>query len=266
LKDLLKKISAKSINYYIEKNLDDFYTKASTHSNFSSHIEKKLSWVVAKEADWPEGIFRADLRNLNVGQEISAVTKLIQEGKAPNGWTVGPLTIPKDMGSILMKFGFLDVYHQAGMALELEDISNQVVTKNGLEIEIVEDKENLRQWIDVVSTVFGIKVDFELLKYLYFEPEARFYIGNFEGKPVTSLMLYLSSGVAGLHAVSTLKEFRGRGFGLAISMIALLDAYKMGYKVGILQASTLGERVYRKLGFRKFCDIISYELDIKSEI
>jgi predicted acetyltransferase len=172
------------------------------------------------------------------------------------------LTTPKNLGSILERFGFSNVYHQAGMALELEDITNQEITENGLEIEIVKDKDHLRQWIDVVSTVFGIQIDFELLNYLFFEPEARFYIGNFESKPVTSLMLYISSGVAGLHAVSTLKEYRGRGFGLAISIMALLDAFKMGYKVGVLQASALGENLYRKLGFRKFCDIISYELEI----
>jgi GNAT superfamily N-acetyltransferase len=152
------------------------------------------------------------------------------------------------------------------MALELEHITNQVVTENGLDIKIVEDKDHLRQWIDVVSTVFSIKIDFELLDYLRLEPEARFYIGNFEGKPVTSLMLYLSSGVAGLHAVSTLKEYRGRGFGRIISRIALLKAFKIGYKVGVLQASALGERIYRKLGFIKFCDIISYELDIENKV
>ena len=73
-------------------------------------------------------------------------------------------------------------------------------------------------------------------------------------------MLYISSGVAGLHAVSTLSEYRNKGFGLTISGIALLDALQMGYKVGVLQASSLGERIYRKLGFEKYCDIISYEI------
>ncbi len=263
---ILKKVSQNIINSYIEKNLDDFYIKSSTHSNFNSHLENKICWVLAKEVDWPECIFRADFENLSTQYEIITVKKLIQEGKAPNGWTVGPLTTPKNLGSILEKFGFSNVYHQAGMALELKDISNQVVTENELDIEIVEDKERLKQWMDVVSPVFGIKIDYELLEYLLIEPEARFYIGNFQEKSVTSLMLYLSSGVAGLHAVSTLKEYRGRGFGLAISLKALLDAYKMGYRVGVLQASALGENMYRKLGFSKFCDIITFELDVENKV
>jgi len=48
--------------------------------------------------------------------------------------------------------------------------------------------------------------------------------------------------------------------------MALLDAFKIGYKVGVLQASALGERIYRRLGFIKFCDIISYELDIENKV
>jgi predicted acetyltransferase len=85
-------------------------------------------------------------------------------------------------------------------------------------------------------------------------------MGRDEGKPVTSLMLYISSGVAGLHAVSTLPEYRNKGLVLTISRSALVDDFKMGYRVGVLQASNQGERVYRKLGFSKYCDILTYEL------
>ena len=262
---LLKKVSSKSIDFYVEQNLDDFYTKSSKHHNFISHIENKISWVSSKNADWPEGIFKADFENLNVENEVIIVKKLIQGKQAPNGWTVGPLTKPKNLGIFLEKIGFSNVYQQAGMTLDLKDLKYQVSDENELIVEIVEDAEHLKQWAEVVSSVFGIKIDFELMEYLLLEPEATFYIGNLEGKYVSSLMLYLSSGVAGLHAVSTLKKYRNRGFRLAISRMALLDAYKTAYKVGVLQASTLGERVYRKMGFQKYCEIFSYEID-KREI
>ena len=258
---MVKKISSKSINFYIEQNLDDFYKKSSKHTNFISHIEDKISWVHAKKADWPMCIFKANFENLNVENEIRIVKKLIQERKAPNGWTVGPLSKPENLGIILENNGFSNVYQQAGMALDLEDLKNHVLDESELLVEIVKEIEHLKQWVEVVSSVFGIKVDFKLMEYLLLEPEATFYIGNLEGKPVSTLMLYLSSGVVGLHAVSTLKECRSRGFGLAISRMALIDAFKRGYKIGVLQASAQGERVYRKMGFQKYCDIISYELE-----
>ena len=146
------------------------------------------------------------------------------------------------------------------MALNLKDLKNNSIDEDDLVIELVDNITSLKQWIEVVSSVFGIKMDSELIEYLFLEPEAKFFIASFEGKTVSSLMLYLSSGVAGLHAVSTLLDYRNRGYGLTISKKALLDAFNMGYKVGVLQASTLGEEIYRKLGFKKYCDIISYKL------
>ncbi len=258
---ILKEIISESINNYIENNLDNFYTKASHYPNFIPRIEDKISWVLAKNADWPDCIFRADFEDLNVKKEISNVKKLIRKRKAPNAWTVGPLTKPNNLGSLLENQGFSNVYHQAGMALELNDIENIKKNKNDLIIEKVNNEESLIQWSEVVSQVFGIKVDFELLKFLYLLEELHFYLGKFEGNSVSTLMLYLSSGVAGLHAVSTLPEYRSTGFGFAISRFALIKAYKMGYYIGVLQASSLGENIYRKLGFKKYCDIISYALE-----
>ena len=259
---ILNKISSKSINDLIEKNLNDFYTKSSEHSNFISRIEDKISWVLAKNADWPNCIFRADFENLNIKKEINNIEKLIRKRKAPNGWTVGPLTKPKNLGNYLEKYNFSNVYQQAGMAIELQEVVGRKIEKKDLIIERVDNEEKLTQWSEVVSKVFNLKVDFDLLKFLYSQEEVIFYLGKYEGSPVSTLMLYLSSGVAGLHAVSTLNEYRNKGFGLAISKAALIDAYKTGYYIGVLQASSMGERIYRKLGFQKFCDISSYALNI----
>ena len=265
MKELLKEISADSINFYIEQNLDNFYTKSSEHPNFISHIENKISWVFARNADWPECIFRVNFENLNLENEIKNVEKLIRKKKAPNGWTLGPLTIPKNLGDSLEKYGFSNVYQQAGMAVELKNIEDRKIEKSNLKVKRVENEELLKSWANVVGDVFGIKVDFDMLKFLLLQEEVYFYLGKFEGKPVSTLMLYISSGVAGLHAVSTLPEYRNKGFGLTISRAALIDAFEMGYRVGVLQASSLGEIVYKKLGFQKYCDIISYALNINDK-
>ncbi len=262
MNEILNKISPNTIDFYIEKNLDDFYTKSSNHPNSISHIDDKISWISSKNADWPDSIFKANFENLNVKKEIINVKKLIQERKAPNGWTVGPLTNPKNLGSLLEKYGFSNDYQQAGMAVELENLMNIKISKSDLVVNKVENEETLKLWCRIVSQVFSIKVDYDLIKFLHLQEEAHFYLGNLKGTPVSTLMLYLSSGVAGLHAVSTLSEYRSKGYGLTISRKALIDAFNMDYHIGVLQASALGERVYRKLGFQKYCDIISYALNI----
>ncbi|MFX1329246.1 MAG: GNAT family N-acetyltransferase [Promethearchaeota archaeon] len=261
---ILNKINPEEINYYIEKNLDDLYTKSSEHPNFISSREDKISWVLSKKANWPDCIFRANFENLDIKKEITNIEKLIRKGKIPNGWTVGPLTRPKDLGNLLEKYGFSNVYQQAGMAVELKNIENIDITENELIVELVNNEDSLAQWSNIASNVFSLRMDFEFLKFLFRLERFFFYLGKFKEEFVSALLLYMSSGVVGLHAVATLSNYRNKGFGLTISRKALLDAFKKGYKVGVLQASSLGEKIYRKLGFQKYCDIISYSLiDVK---
>ncbi|MFX0041183.1 MAG: GNAT family N-acetyltransferase [Candidatus Heimdallarchaeota archaeon] len=260
MQGILKEIIRESINYYIEKNLDDFYIKSSEHPNFNSSGNEKVSWILALNADWPDGIFRVNFEDHNIKREIKKVRHLIKVGIAPNAWTVGPLSKPKNLGAKLEKYGFSNVYHQAGMAVELEDLKNKPMEENKLIIQKVQDEESLNQWSDVVSEVFNLRTDFDHLNFLLLKKEVQFYLGYFEKKPVSALLLYLSSGVAGLHAVSTIPEYRNRGFGLSINRSALIDAFNMGFYIGVLQASSLGEKVYRKLGFQKYCDINTYAL------
>jgi len=245
----------------IEQNLDEFYLMCSRHPNFEFRDTNKLKWVHAKNADWPSCIFYANFKNSNISNEIKLVKDLIQSDKAPDGWTVGPLTRPKKFGNLLLKHDFLEVFHQAGMALDMSKLSTPTNISDALDVIVVENEEDLSNWEKIVSSVFHIKVDNELLVYLSTQSNVRFYLGVYNKRYVSALLLYLIPEVAGLHAVSTLPDFRNQNFAFTMSNRALIDARDMGYKFGVLQASSLGEFVYTKLGFKKYCDIITYALN-----
>lgn len=244
----------------IEQNLDDFYLKCSRHPNFESMDTDKLKWVRAKDVDWPNCIFQANFNDSDIDFEIEQIKSLIQSGSAPDDWTVGPLTTPKNFGKSLLKHDFSDVFHQVGMALNLSKLKLSTNINTDLNVKKVENEEELSNWSKIVSMVFHINVDNELLEYLRAQSEVAFYLGNYNEKWVSALLLYLIPGVAGLHAVSTLPDYRNKSFALTISNRALLDARNFGYKYGVLQASPMGQFVYKKLGFRKYCDIITYSL------
>ena len=244
----------------IEQNLDEFYVKCSRHPNFESMDTNKLKWVYAKNADWPSCIFQANFNNSDVDSEIEQVKNLIQSGEAPDDWTIGPLTKPNDLGKSLLKHKFSDVFHQAGMAINLSELKVLRNLATALDIKKVENKEELNFWSKIVSNVFHIKVDYELLEDLKNHAEVQFYLGIYDKKYVSALLLYLIPVVAGLHAVSTLPDYRNNNFALTMSNKAVLDACDLGYKYGVLQASSMGQFVYKKLGFKKYCDIVTYSL------
>jgi predicted acetyltransferase len=58
--------------------------------------------------------------------------------------------------------------------------------------------------------------------------------------------------------VTCLPEARGQGIGAAITLAPLLEARRLGYRISILQASHLGYKVYRRLGFQDYSKLNIY--------
>jgi GNAT superfamily N-acetyltransferase len=73
-----------------------------------------------------------------------------------------------------------------------------------------------------------------------------------EGRLVCTSLIHLADGVAGIYAISTDPAHRRRGLGAWITAESLRVAHRMGYQVGILQASLAGAPVYKRLGFHQF--------------
>ena len=46
-------------------------------------------------------------------------------------------------------------------------------------------------------------------------------------------------------------EYRGRGYGAAVTARAVIDGFANGAELALLAASPMGEPVYRRLGFRE---------------
>ena len=149
------------------------------------------------------------------------------------------------------------------MAIDLTTFPSTSPTPEGLTIVPVEDDETLKQWIHVASIGFGVPEDIQDIWFDFFTYAActlpfRTYLALLNGKPVATSQLFVSAGVAGIYNVTCLPEARGQGIGTAITSAPLLEAQMMGYRVGILQASSMGYKVYQKLGFEDFGKLSVY--------
>jgi GNAT superfamily N-acetyltransferase len=87
----------------------------------------------------------------------------------------------------------------------------------------------------------------------------RHLLGRLDGEPVATISLFFASGVAGVYFACTTPECRGRGIGTAITHAAMQAARDAGFSTAVLGASSMGHRIYRKLGFRDLCTIEVYE-------
>jgi GNAT superfamily N-acetyltransferase len=149
------------------------------------------------------------------------------------------------------------------MAADLIGLQEDLPCPAGLKIVRVEDQETLREWIHIASIGFGVAEEHEQAWYEIFT-EAVFdqpfwsYLALLNEEPVATSQLFLSAGVAGIYNVTAVPEARGQGIGAAITLAPLLDARAIGYRIGILQASSLGYGVYRRLGFQDFGKLSVY--------
>jgi hypothetical protein len=64
-------------------------------------------------------------------------------------------------------------------------------------------------------------------------------------------MVILSHGVGGVYWVGTTPAARGRGLGELVTRIVGNVAFDLGARAVVLQASPMGEPIYRKMGYRE---------------
>lgn len=76
------------------------------------------------------------------------------------------------------------------------------------------------------------------------------YLGLVKNRPVCTAIRFTTNRVAGIYGVSTIPEFRRRGFGAAITRRAVLDGGEEGCERSYLQSSKMGRSVYESLGYR----------------
>ena len=157
------------------------------------------------------------------------------------------------------------------MAIDMSILPEDHPKPDGLEILLVDDDKMLRQWIHVASVGFGVPADLEEVWFEFFSYAAcrtpfQTYLALLNGEPVATSQVSNSAGVAGIYNVTTLPEARGRGIGSAVVLRPLLAARRIGMRIGILQSSTMGYNIYRRLGFQDFGKLSVYlwEQDPKS--
>lgn len=127
----------------------------------------------------------------------------------------------------------------------------------GLSIQIVRDLATLRRYNDTMTAGFGNAWAVgEILnkRALLDAPDLTHYIAYADVLPVATAMRYTSHRIAGVFNVSTVPAYRRRGIGAALTWRAALDGLAEGCIASALQASVMGEPVYRRMGYRAALD------------
>ncbi len=265
---ILKSFSLRAVEQAIEANIVDQVRLLSTPSpHVQIHDERDVVWITT---DVPHSFlnrvyqarFEPDRAD---GRIAELLTHFVSRG-LPLSWHVGPSSQPHDLGRRLMAHGLSHTGYEIGMAVDLRTLDESLPTPSNLAIERVDCMPKLQQWMCVVAASFQYpeKVARVLLE-VFGRPgfgehlRWRLYVGSLDGEPVGASRLFMGAGVAGVYAVGTVPKKRRQGIGTAMTLAALGEARRFGYRIGVLRGAEMALGIYRRLGFTELCRFGVYE-------
>jgi GNAT superfamily N-acetyltransferase len=182
-------------------------------------------------------------------------------------WWIYPGGQSPKTSSLLQNAGLRLIEKVPCMAADLNDSASEGPSPNNVTISLVKDKNDLLIWEDISFHGFEMPQrsreqygafvsSFDLAA----QSPQKLFLAYFDGKPVSTSLLFTHKNSAGIYYVSTLPAFRNKGFGLKITQAAMQAAKESGFKNVILQATPLGAKVYIRAGFKEYCRAEIYKL------
>ncbi len=168
----------------------------------------------------------------------------------------------RDLIEAAERGGLQNVYEMPEMVREGEAIAAELPA--GIELHRVSSPEEASQYWRVATESYAnigfppeIFAFYENNEYLWADGAAAF-LARLNGRPAGISMTIVSHGVAGIYWVGATEEARGRGLGRAMTAAAVNAGLELGAASASLQASSMGESLYRRMGFETVFDYRLY--------
>lgn len=200
------------------------------------------------------GVMRTD-RSVSAADVLRRAREFF--GPRGHGYTVCVMQHrDADIAAHLSAEGIGQMGDSPGMAIE-QRIAEEPLP-SGVDVEIVEGAEAAREFADVAGAAYatyGLPPKIALRQFsnpaCFDQPHVTAWLARIGGAPVGTVMVLLTHRVAGIYWVGTSPEVRGRGIAAALTRLATNAGFDMGAEAVVLQASVMGEPIYRKMGYRE---------------
>ena len=193
--------------------------------------------------------------------QIDRVLAYFATVRRPFSWWVGPEDLPVNLSALLESAGLHAAESELAMSLDLRTLA-EVSVPEPLRIERVRRGAQLEAFARVAAPGDAEAVRFyrqTAAAALAPDCPLRFYVGLIGDHAVATSEVTLTGTIAGIYNVSTLPEYRRRGFGTAMTARPLLEARSDGAERAILQATAAGASIYRRIGFRPYGTLTEYK-------
>ena len=176
-------------------------------------------------------------------------------------WVRAGVAADRDLIDAAEEAGLQPAYEMPEMVLSGR--AEERPPADGVELRRVTSAAGADEYWRVATAAYA-SIGFPPEIFAFYESHAGLTAGNaaaflahLDSRPAGIAMTIVSHGVAGVYWVGTSEEARGRGLGWTMTAAAVNAGFDMGAEIASLQASSMGESLYRKMGFET---IFSYRL------
>lgn len=212
-------------------------------------------------------VVHSEIEEKDADEKIKKVIEFYRQYRVAWTWVVDPLTRPTTLPNYLEDNGFAYLEQYPSLYFDLtKPLPQKPLGK--LEIREAAPDDPLLEWAQPISIGFpsGDKgVGFR---------EINANLPHGKGTPLRQLMAYYRNQIASagtlyigddavmIHNIATKTAYRKQGFGTALTLYAMQEAKRLGFKHCFLDSTTLGFNLYRNLGFKVYALSKVYALKI----
>lgn len=265
MQEIINDISSDKLITALESNMATFWSAYGRGNECTLYSTPNVVWYyTGMPVELFNGVILARLKLDDVKETVESLQSKLDERGAPALWWLGPSSTPGNLGALLEQHGLHPAGEVPGMAGELAVMNLTPKIIENFTIQKVSNVEMQALWGRIAaigsefpdSAIEMAQLEASLSDSQYKDQHR--YIGFLDGAPIATSAMILDSGVAGIYAVATIPEARRKGIGGLMTVFPLLEASQAGYRVGILQASSMGYPIYKKIGFKDVCKFKIY--------
>jgi GNAT superfamily N-acetyltransferase len=239
-------------------NLIEFARQNARWARNHSVVDEGGALLFAGDTDWPaynNGVLRTDDHAAAEDVLDRARTFFHARGRGYSLWTRA-LAADADLARAAARAGHAKVFDYPQMICRAR-LDERPLAPD-VEIRRVDDAHGVAEFAEINAqayTAYGAPVEATASNFgrpdAVLAPHVGAFVATLAGEPVGAAMTVLSHGIAGIFWVGTVEAARGRGIAEACTRVATNWGFDAGAPNVQLQASPMGEPIYRRMGYEE---------------
>ena len=238
----------------VEQNHAEAFLAERVIPGVEAHHDRDVVWIVHSGQAWRNAGIQVRFSRSSAPRRLDALLARYRRHCRGMALWISPAATPDTLPALLHDRELRCRKHFPAMVRTLRHRVRLPTPPDGLEIRAVRTLDEYERLpypsIGPLTTTLR-RVAFERLHRLLADRKGRTraFVAWLDGQPVGAIELFHGTESAGVHGLSVLDRYQGRGIASALLEEGCREAGNEGFDHVVLLATTEGQRLYQRRGF-----------------